>query len=187
MLPYTERQIKDLAISINSVYYREIAVALTKFFEENPAETLKNLQLENDQLKLENEKLKNPIDWNDVSKDYDWIAQNKDGSWIAFECKPITDYKGWTAKSGDHCYYPIVVNPNWKDTLQRRPKSIQLEESDVIVGECYQNRYSEQVAKVLDFGLFVDSITVCCKFIETNSINVVLMKDFLNNFTQVSK
>jgi FtsZ-binding cell division protein ZapB len=57
--------------------------------------------------------------WDDAPKDCNFRAQNANSGWVYFEKEPSPNQKYWTAPHD--CWIPIV-NENWKDTLQQRPK-----------------------------------------------------------------
>jgi hypothetical protein len=70
-----------------------------------------------------------PPPWLDIRSQFSWLAQDEDGGWYAYSSKPKartgkdipTDFGYW----GDGGLSSLVrwddPNPNWIDTLQKRP------------------------------------------------------------------
>lgn len=60
--------------------------------------------------------------WNGAPVWANCLAQNKDTTWWWFECKPVVGYDGWDANGGRFAMaYADLENPNWEDTLEKRP------------------------------------------------------------------
>lgn len=65
------------------------------------------------------------IDWSQVPEGYDWVAQDGDGEVLAYDDEPMTGKYQWVIVGGDitifHHHIPLRFNPNWRDTLTKRP------------------------------------------------------------------
>ena len=59
--------------------------------------------------------------WSSVPESYDWMAQDRNGKWYAYCSKPITYEDCWSARTAWKFIAIEQSNPNWKDTLERRP------------------------------------------------------------------
>ena len=68
-------------------------------------------------------------DWKDAPKWAKWLAQDYSGQWCWFEKKPTKHEKRcWIQQDYtdflDFNSVSLKINPDWKDTLERRPKGV---------------------------------------------------------------
>ena len=89
----------------------------------------------------------NKPDWRDAPDGYDYLAQDKNGSWYWHKDKPETRSNGWWSKKygqGERAF----ENPDWKNTLEERPKRPRIRE-DIKAGDyLYRWRYQGYIKVV---------------------------------------
>ena len=68
-----------------------------------------------------------PPPWSEAPPWAEWLSQDKDGSWFFYESKPYAsdiDIE-WRFDGESKCLLMSWrdSNPNWRDTLQKRPEN----------------------------------------------------------------
>lgn len=87
-----------------------------------------------DQWLAERARLQNKPSWEDVPTQYSWYGQNASGKWDCFEYEPFANehVNCWDYESGDALGLQNFgeVLGDWRDTLERRPESIEPEQPE---------------------------------------------------------
>lgn len=69
--------------------------------------------------------------WGSVPAGFDWMAQDPDGGWWVYQSEPSVVASGldkykycWFADGTCRVIFCSLPNPNWRNTLQRRPEGV---------------------------------------------------------------
>lgn len=66
-------------------------------------------------------------DWSQINPSHNWIAQDADGEWWSYTHQPSAGKRVWWMPEVYHAAIFLeeggtAGNPNWRDTLEERPK-----------------------------------------------------------------
>lgn len=68
-----------------------------------------------------------PPPWSEAPPWAMWRAQDYNGDWYAFDMEPEKNEDAWWWWTHNNLYALLlethIVNPNWRDTLQKRPEN----------------------------------------------------------------
>jgi hypothetical protein len=67
-------------------------------------------------------KLDGKPSWKDAPEWANFVAQDEGGSWWYYAKKPCAGETVWENESGNYGWKKNFRNPNWRETLERRPE-----------------------------------------------------------------
>ena len=120
-------------------------------------------------------------DWSTAPSWANWLAQDLNGKWVFFEDEPenYSCTNRWIASSGR--YHVAVINKNWKETLQQRPKPT----PQVEVGQVWRSNDNHEIAWEMATVIGVDDEAIAYRSNAKRKIGVFDIADFLAKFEQV--